>query len=146
MNIFFYSARQAKCPNGCAYPDCAKRSFWNLRSLPTLAAAQLLPSGSLFPLSPELHLRCGDLIVVHVADHEELELLLANDQSFAPYRLVLIVSDRVYETSQRYHLLNPRYITTTRQAVSYLEPVIRRISEQAASDQTPDRPYDERTH
>jgi hypothetical protein len=132
MNTFFYSARRALCPADCSFPDCAERCLYVLQQLPALAGIQPLPNGTLFPLSPTIPLRSGDLIVIHVATIKELETLVDAHQALDPYRLVLIVNDEVYDSSRRYHLLNPRYITTTGQAAEQLDPVVRRIIGQPA--------------
>jgi len=139
MNLFFYSSRRTACPDGCSYPDCAERCLWTLRSRPALAIVERLPYGALFPLPQRAPLRSGDLIIVHIADLQELEDLIDLGQALAHYRLVLIVSDQVYDSSRRYHLLNPRYIATTRQDAGDLETVVNRIAQQADAEPDPVR-------
>jgi hypothetical protein len=136
MNLFFYSSRRAACPDDCAYPNCAEHCLWTLQSQSVLSAVQRLPYGELFPLPPQAQLRSGDLIIVHVANLQELEDLIDHGQALDNYRLVLILNDQVYDNSRRYHLLNPRYIATTRQAAGELETVVSRIARQANADQT----------
>ncbi|MBE0585473.1 MAG: hypothetical protein IH612_17155 [Desulfofustis sp.] len=139
MNLFFYSSRRTDCPDGCSYPECAERCLWTLRSRPALSAVERLPYGTLFPLPQRAPLRSGDLIIIHIANLRELEDLLDHGQALAHYRLVLIVSDQVYDCSRRYHLLNPRYIATTRQHVNDLEIVVNRITQQVDVEQEPAR-------
>jgi hypothetical protein len=139
MNLFFYSARRAACTDDCSYPDCAERCLWALRSRPVLSVIERLPFGALFPLPQQAPLRCGDLIIVHIADLRELEALIDHRQALAHYRLVLIVSENVYDGSRRYHLLNPRYIATTRQDAGDLETVVNRIAQQVDGEPEPVR-------
>ena len=139
MNLFFYSPRRPICPDGCSYRDCAERCLWMLRCRPALSALERLPYGTLFPLPQRAPLRNGDLIIVHIADLPELENLIDLGGALAHYRLVLIVSDRVYDGSRRYHLLNPRYIATTGQDAADLETVVNRIVQQADAESEPVR-------
>jgi len=131
MNTFFYSSRSSRCPGDCSYQGCAEKCAYELQKSPLLRNMTVLPQGALFPLLPGVRLRRGDLIILHAASHGELESLIENRNSLETFRLILIISDDVYDTSRRYHLLNPRYIATVKQGIEDLKKVVGRIIGQA---------------
>jgi len=77
-------------------------------------------------------LRNGDLVVIHVNNQQQLHTLVNHKQRLEVYRLILILTDEVSQSSKLYHQLNPRYVTTTPQDVTMLTNVIINLQKYAA--------------
>lgn len=126
MNIYFYSARQNNCGENCSYQVCPERYLYALQYAPP-SEIKALPYETL--LHPTLHspIRNGDLIILHIESHYELEQLIQKRKMFEHCRLVLITSKDVYENSRSYHLLSPRFITTSEQSPTNLRNVVYKL-------------------
>ena len=126
MNIYFYSARENRCKENCSYHTCPERYLHALQYAPP-ATINSLPYEAL--LNPTVHtpLRSGDLIILHIEDHYELDLLVKKRKMFEHCRLIIITSKDVYENSRSYHLLSPRFITTSEQSPADLRNVVYKL-------------------
>ena len=128
MKIFFYSARNAVCDNGCQYLKCSKRCLHVLKKLEPLKEITVLPGGSHFNSSQSMNLRSGDLVILYAGNLQELEDLVAIKDVFESFRIVLIVGQEQDINDEKCHLLNPRYITSVGQHVSGLSAVIGKMT------------------
>lgn len=132
MNTYFYSARTNRCEENCSYDTCPERYLHALQYAPP-SAIHSLPYAAL--LNPNVHspLRSGDLVILHIEDHFELELLVEKRKMFEHCRLIIITSKDVYENSRRYHLLSPRFITTSEQSPADLRNVVYKLIDLSTS-------------
>jgi hypothetical protein len=128
MNIFFYSARNADCSNGCSYTTCCQRCLVLLKELETLKEIKVLPGGSHFSTQQSLHLRSGDLVILYAGNSRELEDLILIKDVFESFRIVLVVGHETDIDEEKCHLLNPRYITSVGQQVAGLSEVVGKMT------------------
>lgn len=113
MNIFFYTPWRSVA---------ARQYVKRLLNLPVLQSMTVLPAGSLF-LSPlAFKLRSGDLLLLYIADTEDLRELLSLRNDFGDFRLFLILKDNtiIREACG----LHPRFIIFQDEEISRLEAVI----------------------
>ena len=128
MNIFFYSARNANCSNGCSYTTCSQRCLVLLKKLETLKEIKILPGGSHFSTQQSMHLRSGDLVILYAGNGQELEDLISIRDVFESFRIVLVVGHETDIDEEKCHLLNPRYITSVGQQVAGLSEVVGKMT------------------
>lgn len=118
MNIFFYTTRGS---------DVAKCYLEQLRGLPDLKEMMIFPAGTLFLSSLSLKLRSGDLLILFVANTEELDELLALRTEFNEFRIILILADS--RILRKAHSLYPSFIAFPDEKMMEIEAVIQKITE-----------------
>lgn len=127
MNIYFYSTSKELCKSSCSFHTCPKRHLHALQNaLPV--KIQLLPEGSLLQPTVEKPLRSGDLIILHIKSDDDLKQLIANKNMFDHCRLILIITKKVFQSSKKYHDLNPRFIATAEQNPVNLQSVVYKLT------------------
>ncbi len=120
MNIFFYAGTMS---------IAGKHYLEKLLGLAELKNITILPEGSLF-LSPlALELRSGDLIILFVADTQELDKLIALKNEFNDFRIILILVDSDSQTIRKAHLLQPSFITFLEEKTVKIKAVIKKITD-----------------
>lgn len=128
MKTFFYSARNAKCGNGCSFSTCSQRCLVLLKKLEALKEITVLPGGSHFNTPKSMNLRSGDLVILYAGDGQELEDLISIKDVFESFRVVLIVGQDKDIDDKKCHLLNPRYITSVGRQAAGLSAVIGKMT------------------
>lgn len=128
MNIYFYSAGDSACNNGCNYLMCHQRCLFSLQKLQALRDITVLPGGSYFATPQSMDMRCGDLMILYAANTKELTDLISNKEIFEAFRIILIVGDDDCLNDGKYHVLNPRYITSMEMKVAGLNAVIEKMT------------------
>lgn len=124
MNVFFYSRKSVDCLSGCVYYTCSKRCLTLLKKFPVLQNLEVLPEVLYLSSGLKRMPRSGDLVILYVGSWYELEELLAMVDMFEPYRIVLVLGSRDFESDHRYHRLKPRYVATMDTNLSSLEGVV----------------------
>ncbi len=128
MNIFFYSAGNSACKNGCHYSICSQRCVYSLRKLSALRNVKVLPGGAYFTTPESKDIRSGDLIILYAGDKEELQELVANREIFEAFKIVLIVGEHRDINDGTCHHLKPRYITSLGKDEAELNAVIEKMA------------------
>ncbi len=119
MNIFFYASTMS---------TAGKHYLKKLLGISELENITILPEGSLF-LSPlALKLRSGDLIILFVADKQELDKLVTLRNEFNDFRIILILVNSDSETIRKAHLLQPSFITFLEEKTVTIKAVIKKIT------------------
>ncbi len=72
-----------------------------------------------------LNLRSGDLVLLYARSWHDL---IAIRERFETFRVILIMGEEERSGYGKFHLLNPRYITTVGQSMAELGNVINRIT------------------
>jgi len=119
MNIFFYAGTRS---------IAGEHYLEKLLGLAELKNLLILPEGSFF-LSPlALELRSGDLIILFVADTQELDKLITLRNEFYDFRIIIILVNSDSETIRKAHLLQPSFITFLEEKTVTIKAVIKKIT------------------
>jgi hypothetical protein len=128
MNIFFYSAGNSACNNGCRYSKCSQRCLGSLKKIQALKDVTVLPGGSYFTTYRSMDIRSGDLMILYAGNAKELGELVENKEIFEAFRIILIVGDDQCVNDGRCHLLNPRYVASIGTDAEELNAVIEKMT------------------
>jgi len=133
MTTYFCTTQKTTCPEDCSFRHCPEKLFYGLRSTISFSGINRLPYHLLFKPASDRPLRCGDIIILYIQCDQELEQVIAQKEMIEPFRLVLIVRQDLYQNSRSYHLLNPRFVTTTEQSINNLKEVVQRLADKSSN-------------
>jgi hypothetical protein len=127
MNVFFYSPKAAECKHRCLYYTCPQRCLSTLRAIPVLRDMVALYDNLHCVLPFNMSLRSGDLMILFAAGWHDLEELVAMQDFFESFRVILILGDREMINDSKCHQLGPRFVTTMETTMPELETVVNRM-------------------
>lgn len=139
MNAFFYSLHEARCSNDCMYVTCPQRCLSALRNIELLKEMVVL-HGSMQTILPiTFRPQSGDLMILFAANWHELEEMIAMQDLFDSFRIVLILGGDEYLGNSRYHQLRPRFTSSIDMNVVELESVVKKMMLVSADANTQQR-------
>lgn len=133
MNTFFYAASSSRCRDNCNYKTCSRRCLSLLNAIPALQDLFILPGGSKLQTPNSMELRSGDVLILYAEDQEDIDSLVALENFFGNFRIILIAGTDSLLAFNRHHRLTPRYTTVVDQGLEKVGAVIGRLCAQTQS-------------
>jgi len=118
MNMFFYAVQKS---------NTASEVLEWLRSLRPQLPIQVLPSGFGLRSKESMRLRNGDLIIVYVSDHKELQILIDSSDRYDNYMLYLIFKKHNPGLIKAGLSFNPRHYSSVEGKYIHTEETLRKM-------------------
>lgn len=118
MNMFFYAVQKS---------NTASEVLEWFKSLRPQLPIQVLPSGFGLRSKESMRLRNGDLLVLYVADHEELQMLIDSSDRYENYLIYLIFKEHNPDLIKAGLSFSPKHYSSVEDNYIYAEETIRKI-------------------
>jgi len=126
MKTFFYANNMDNCSE-CCWQLCPRRYLSQLQVHNVMHDIQPYSSEFISHHCMDGMPRHGDIIILYAENQEELERIIAHQDSFDGMKKILVIGDPEGIDGDRYHRLEPRFITMAKRPVDEVDAVVRRM-------------------